>query len=105
VIEYEFVRRRVKTSRGRSIIHSTSLIWKLIGKLAIASVVDIYNWPFHVTYAILVGGSNERWTWFMERLYDVIGHLSGLVIHTDACKGLENNYDVVFPRIKHRECM
>jgi hypothetical protein len=67
--------------------------------------VDIRYLLFHVTYAILVGESNERWTWFIERLHDVIGHLSGLVIHKDACKVLENNVYVVFPRIEHRKCM
>jgi hypothetical protein len=50
--------------------------------------VDIHNLLFHVTYAILVGESNERWTWFIERLHDVIGHLSGLVIHKDYARCL-----------------
>jgi hypothetical protein len=134
-IDYEFVRGRVKTSIGTSIrsqikyisldvlyskgimeevsiglkailvLHSTSLTWKLRGKLVVSNVVDIHNWISHVTYVILVGGSNETWTWFMERLHDVIGHLSGLVIHSYACKGLENNYNVIFPRIEHRKCM
>ena len=41
----------------------------------------------------------------MERLRGVIGHPPGLVIHTDACKGLENAVDAVFPGVEHRECM
>ena len=36
---------------------------------------------------------------------DLIGHPEGLVIHTDACKGLESAVDVVFQGVEHRECM
>jgi transposase-like protein len=34
-----------------------------------------------------------------------IAHPNGLVIHTDACKGLEVAVDNVFPGVEHRECM
>ena len=35
----------------------------------------------------------------------MIGHSQGLVIHTDACNGLETVVDAVFPGVEHRECM
>ena len=41
----------------------------------------------------------------MQRLRGVIGHPQGLVIHSDACNGLESVVDVVFPGVEHRECM
>ena len=86
-------------------IDSTSLTGKFRGQLATACAVDAHNWLFPVAYAILEVESNESWTWFMERLRGVIGHPEGLVIHMDACKGLENVVDVVFPGVEHRECM
>ena len=41
----------------------------------------------------------------MCNLHKVIGDPAGLVIHTDACKGLEKAVEIVFPEAEHRECM
>src|SRR4051812_26108732 len=41
----------------------------------------------------------------MQRLREVIGNPEGLVIHTGACKGLQNAVDAVFPGVELRECM
>ena len=41
----------------------------------------------------------------MQNLRQAIAHPNGLVIHTDACKGLEVVVDNVFPGVEHRECM
>ena len=49
--------------------------------------------------------SKESWVWFLQQLRNIIGTPSGLVIHTDACKGLETTVEIVFPRVEHRECM
>ncbi|KAK1628039.1 hypothetical protein QYE76_002354 [Lolium multiflorum] len=38
-----------------------------------------------------------------KNLRDLIGHPPGLVIHTDACKGLETAVEAVFPGVEHRE--
>ena len=86
-------------------IQSIALTGKFRGHLATAIAVDVHNWVFPVAYGIIEGESNECWTWFMERLRGVIGHPQGLVIHTDACKGLQNVVDAIFPGVEHRECM
>jgi hypothetical protein len=41
----------------------------------------------------------------LQNLRRAIAHPNGLVIHTDACKGLEVAVDNVFPGVEHRECM
>ena len=40
----------------------------------------------------------------LQNLRRAIAHPNGLVIHTDACKGLEVVVDNVFPGVEHREC-
>jgi transposase-like protein len=41
----------------------------------------------------------------LQNLRRAIAHPNGLVIHTEACKGLEVAMDNVFPGVEHRECM
>jgi transposase-like protein len=41
----------------------------------------------------------------MGQLHTAVGYPTGLVICTNACKGLEKAVDAVFPRVEHRECM
>ena len=49
--------------------------------------------------------SEESWVWFLQKLCNIIGTPPGLVIHTDARKGLETVVEIVFPGAEHRECM
>ncbi|KAK1630512.1 hypothetical protein QYE76_004827 [Lolium multiflorum] len=57
------------------------------GQLVAATAVDGHNWMFPVAYGVLEVESQGSWTWFLQNLRDLIGHPTGLVIHTDACKG------------------
>jgi hypothetical protein len=70
-----------------------------------ACAVDGHNFVFPVAYGVLETESEESWTWFLQNLRRAIAHPNGLVIHTDACKGLEVAVDNVFPGVEHRECM
>jgi hypothetical protein len=77
-------------------IGSTALIGKFRGQLATTTAVDANNLIFLVAYGIIEGDFIENSTWFMKRLHGVIGHPLGLVIHTDACKGLQMVFDISF---------
>src|SRR6266498_2106120 len=86
-------------------VDSTALNGKYVGQLASATAVDGHNWLYYVAYAIFDSETKENWTWFMRQLRRAIGFPPGLVISSDACKGLESAVDTVFPDCEYRECM
>ena len=86
-------------------IDATFLTGRFKGQLVAACVVDGHNFVFPVAYGVLETESQESWTWFLQNLRRAIAQPNGLVIHTDACKGLEVAVDNVFPGVEHRECM
>jgi hypothetical protein len=86
-------------------VDATALNRRFKGQLAAACVIDAHNWLFPVSYGVLETELVESWTWFLQNLRYVIGFPNGLIIHTDACKGLKTAVDDVFPGVEHRECM
>ena len=69
-----------------------------------ACAVDGHNWLFPVTFGVVELENEQSSRWFLGNLHTVIGDPAGLVIHTDACKGLEKAVETVFPEAEHREC-
>lgn len=86
-------------------VDATALNGRFRGQLVAACAIDAHNWIFPVAYGVLETKSKESWGWFFQNLKKVIGHPEGLVIHTDACKGLETAVDDIYPGVEHRECM
>jgi transposase-like protein len=86
-------------------VDATCLNGKYTGQLASATTVDGHNWLYHLAYAIFDSDIEDNWKWFMEQLHRAIGSSEGLVICTNACKGLESAVGVVFSQAEYRECM
>jgi hypothetical protein len=87
-------------------VDSPVLTGRWRGQLASASTVDGHNWLFPVAYAVFESESSDNWKWFFERLQIAIGSPPGLVICTDAGKGIDNAVTSVFSNgVEHKECM
>ncbi|XP_052161924.1 uncharacterized protein LOC127779225 [Oryza glaberrima] len=87
-------------------VDSTKLTGKYTGQLASTTSVDGHNWLIYVSYAIFDLETDDNWLWFMKQLNRVIGCPEGLVISTDACKGLEKAVSAAFSDpVEHRECV
>ena len=85
-------------------IDSSFLTGKWNGQLAACNALDGHNWMFPVAIGLFQSETEASWTWFMMQLKRCIGPVSPLAIHTDACKGLENAVNNVFPHAEKREC-
>lgn len=85
-------------------IDSTALNGKWNGHLAAANALDGHNWMYPMAFGFFDAETTDNWTWFMEQLAVCIGHVEDLAICTDACKGLENVVERVFPNCEKREC-
>ena len=86
-------------------VDSTQLTGNYSGQLASATSVDGHNWLYYVAYGVFDSETEDNWVWFMQQLRKAVGCPEGLVISTDACKGLEKAVDKAFPEAEHRECM
>jgi hypothetical protein len=85
-------------------IDSTALNGRWNGHLAAACAIDGHNWMYPIAVGFIDGETTDNWTWFMTQLRTAIGHLQVLAISSDACKGLENAIQTIFPHAEHREC-
>lgn len=87
-------------------IDSTVLTGRWRGQLASAIGIDGHNWMFPVAYGVFESESAENWQWFMQNLHRAIGSPPGLVISTDAGKGIDIGVTRIFSNgVEHRECM
>jgi len=87
-------------------VDSTHLTGKWKGQLASATSIDGHNWMFPVSYGVFGSETTENWLWFFSRLHQAIGSPPGLVISTDAGKGIDSAVTQVFKNgVEHRECM
>ncbi|WVZ74436.1 LOW QUALITY PROTEIN: hypothetical protein U9M48_022615 [Paspalum notatum var. saurae] len=84
-------------------VDSTVLTGRWRGQLASACAVDGHNWLFPVAYGVF---ESEELAVVFEQPQRAIGSPPGLVISTDAGKGIDSAVTSVFSNgVEHRECM
>ena len=86
-------------------VDASSLNGKYTEQLASTTGIDGHNWLYYIAYGIFDCENEDNWMWFMHQLRMAVGRPNGLVICTDACKGLEKAVGAVFPEAEYRECM
>ncbi|CAN6363417.1 unnamed protein product [Urochloa humidicola] len=87
-------------------VDSTHLTGKWKGQLASATAIDGNNWMFPVCHGVFGSETTDNWEWFFIRLHQAIESPPGLVISTDAGKGIDSAVTKVFKNgVEHRECM
>jgi hypothetical protein len=57
---------------------------------------------YPVAFGFIDSEIDENWNWFMLQLHKVVGDLLRLAICSDACKGLLNTVNCVFPQADQR---
>jgi hypothetical protein len=87
-------------------VDSTHLTGKWKGQLASATAIDGHNWMFPVCYGVFESETSANWAWFFSRLQQATGSPQGLVISTDAGKGIDLAVTNIFKNgVEHKECM
>ncbi|XP_062203799.1 uncharacterized protein LOC133906007 [Phragmites australis] len=85
-------------------IDSTHLIGRQRGQLAAACAIDGYNFIYLVAYGVFEPESIDNWEWFINNLKKAVGEPNGLVVSTDARKGITKGVNNVYPHVEHIEC-
>ena len=78
-------------------VDASFLNGKYTGQLASAIGVDGHNWLYHIAFGVFHSETEDNWKWFLENLHSAIGDPPGLVLCSDACKGLEKAVGGCFP--------
>lgn len=86
-------------------VDSIVLIGQWSTQLTLASsAVEGHNWHFLVAYGVFE--SDLQTKWYFEKLQTTIASPHGLVISTDAGKGIYSAVTLVFSNgVEHKECM
>jgi hypothetical protein len=72
----------------------------------IKTFTELYSVKFQLDEHHHKISNSDNWEWFFCRLHQAIGSPPGLVISTDAGKGIDSAVTKVFKNsVKHRECM
>ena len=86
-------------------VDGTTLKGKYKGTLYIAAGLDGNEQIYPLAFGIGDGENDEAYTWFFEKLKDVVGDVQNLVFVTDRHKAIESSLNTVFPNALHGFCM
>ncbi|XP_073152978.1 uncharacterized protein [Henckelia pumila] len=86
-------------------VDGTHLTCKYKGVLLIATAQDGNHHQYPIAWAVVDVESEESWTWFFERLHDLILDDNELVFISDRHRGIINGLASVYKQAKHGHCI
>ena len=79
---------------------------KYLGTLLSATALVGNNRLFPVAFAMVEGGSEVTWIWFLQHLKEAMEtELENITIISEQEKGLQGAVRLLFSHAKHRVCM
>ncbi|XP_075479299.1 uncharacterized protein LOC142520183 [Primulina tabacum] len=78
---------------------------KYKGVLLITTAQDENHHQYPIAWAVVDSECEESWTWFFEKLHDLISYDVELVFISDRHKGIINGLAYVYKQARHGHCM
>ncbi|XP_010415994.1 PREDICTED: uncharacterized protein LOC104701927 [Camelina sativa] len=95
----------LKYIRRVVVINRTHLHGKYNGCLLTASGQDANFQVFPIAFAIVDSENHDSWTWFMEKLKDIVHDGTDLTIISDRHQSIYHAKSLVYPRAHHGCCL
>ncbi|WJZ85788.1 hypothetical protein VitviT2T_005306 [Vitis vinifera] len=85
-------------------VDGTFLKAKYLGTLFIAACKDGNNQIYPLAFGIGDSENDASWEWFLQKLYDALGHIDDLFVISDRHGSIEKAVHKVFPHARHGVC-
>ncbi|CAI9772432.1 unnamed protein product [Fraxinus pennsylvanica] len=86
-------------------VDGTFLKSKFRGMLLVATCQDANLQIYPLAFGIVDSENDASWTWFFNKLFQILGMLEGLVFISDRKDSIHKTIKIVYPNAHHGCCM
>jgi len=97
--------KRLKYIRRVVVVDGTHLFGKYLGCLLTASCQDANFQIFPIAFAVVDSETDHSWTWFMNKLSEIIKDGPDLTFVSDRNQSIFKSVGLVFPQAHHGACL